>query len=353
MKRGICLLLALLLLAGCGGAESAVAGWQEQYDLGIQYLSEQNYSEAILAFTEAIAIDPNRPELYVGRAQAYIASGETAENLAAALADYEKAQELGYTAADLWLGLADICIRQGDYDKAREVLEEGLAATGGDPDIQAKLDELDSGTVTDGTGRVRLRSGYDENGDLTWYHVYTYDESGREAGVTHYDGEGNELGHVDILYDGNKRPVQNYAFSGSDGWLIRMENTYNEAGQVVREVSYPLDDHLATISEYTYNEQGKRVRLDSFMLDGQSLGYTQYGWSTDAGQLEWVESYSAAGTLDYRIDYFRDDQGRIIRTDTTGPDGELKTYTITEYTDEGTVDTGYDAAGNQTYQLVR
>ena len=350
MKRAVCLLLALLLLAGCGGA---AAGWQEQYDLGLRYLNEENFQEAILAFTEAIAIDPNRPELYVGRAGAYIASGETAENLAAALADYETARALGYTAADLWLGLADVYIRQGDYDKAREVLEEGLAATGGDPDIQAKLDELDSGAVTDGAGRLRWRSGFDENGDLAWYHVYSYDEDGWETGVTHYDGAGNELGHLDLTYDEDHRPVQTFAFSGSDGWLIRVENTYNEAGQVVREASYPLDDHLATISEYTYDDQGRRVRLDSFMLDGQPLGYTLYGWGADAGQLDWLENYSAAGTLDYRIDYIRDDQGRVVRTDTTGPDGELKTYTVTEYTDEGTVDTGYDAAGNQTYRIVR
>lgn len=122
MKRIFALLLALLVLAGCS---AAAVDWQEQYDLGIRYLSEQNYSEAILAFTAAIEVDPNRQELYIGRAQAYIASGETEENLAAALADYEKAKELGYTDADLWLGMADIYIRQGDYDKALEILQEG------------------------------------------------------------------------------------------------------------------------------------------------------------------------------------------------------------------------------------
>ena len=154
MKKAICLILAVILLCACGGAVS----WQEQYDLGMRYLNEQNYDEAVLAFTAAIKIDPNQEDLYLAladvymlqqnyseainilekgqetlsqtsdgftdklaqvyiqRAQYLIAQGETEENLAAALADYEKAKELGYTAANLWLGMADVYIRQGDYD---------------------------------------------------------------------------------------------------------------------------------------------------------------------------------------------------------------------------------------------
>ena len=41
--------------------------WQEQYDLGVRYLAEGNYEEAIIAFTAAIEIDPNRVEAYMGR----------------------------------------------------------------------------------------------------------------------------------------------------------------------------------------------------------------------------------------------------------------------------------------------
>lgn len=141
MKRIFSLWLALLVLCGCG---AAAADWQEQYDLGIRYLSEQNYSEAILAFTAAIEVDPNRPELYIGRAQAYIASGETEENLAAALADYEKAKELGYTEADLWLGLADVYIQQEDYTAAQDILNEASEQLSDTTAIHEKADEVNS-----------------------------------------------------------------------------------------------------------------------------------------------------------------------------------------------------------------
>lgn len=105
MKRTVSLLLALvvlLTLCACGKKDSG-ATWQEQYDLGVRYLTDGNYEEAIIAFTAAIEIDPKRAEAYLGLADAYIGTG--------------------------------------DLDAARRALEDGLAATG-DPEIQTKLDEL-------------------------------------------------------------------------------------------------------------------------------------------------------------------------------------------------------------------
>ena len=70
MKRLTAAILTLcLLLCACG--QSTRAAWQEQYDLGMRYLDEGNYEEAILAFTAAIEIDEKLPEAYFGRGQAY------------------------------------------------------------------------------------------------------------------------------------------------------------------------------------------------------------------------------------------------------------------------------------------
>ena len=75
MKRITALLLTALLLlslAACGGKGS----WQEQYDLGMRYLNEGNYQEAVIAFEAAIKIDPKRPEAYLGAAEAYTGLGD-------------------------------------------------------------------------------------------------------------------------------------------------------------------------------------------------------------------------------------------------------------------------------------
>ena len=85
MKRFFYILLAallLLMLAACQKAPEAAEpadeapGWQAKYDLGVRYLSEGNYEEAILAFTAAIEIDPKRPEAYKQLAEVYYELGE-------------------------------------------------------------------------------------------------------------------------------------------------------------------------------------------------------------------------------------------------------------------------------------
>lgn len=70
MKRIFLLLtICVIVLVGCG---SNVSSWQKQYDLGIRYLNEGNYADAIIAFTAAINIDEKNPASYLGRAQAYL-----------------------------------------------------------------------------------------------------------------------------------------------------------------------------------------------------------------------------------------------------------------------------------------
>lgn len=145
----ICLMLLLsTCTAGQPGnaTEQSSQGptWKEQYDLGVRYLSEGNYQEAIIAFTAAIEIDPKQAPAYVGRGDAYVLSGETVENLTAAKVDYEKAIELDEALAEAYLGLADVYIRQGDYEKALEVLQQGLEQIGNDQLISGKIKEIET-----------------------------------------------------------------------------------------------------------------------------------------------------------------------------------------------------------------
>lgn len=83
MKRNVCALLMFCLLfgyllTGCGSDKTTEPSgtWQENYEMGVRYLSEGNYKEAVLAFQAAIRIDPKRVETYVALAEAQIASGE-------------------------------------------------------------------------------------------------------------------------------------------------------------------------------------------------------------------------------------------------------------------------------------
>ena len=122
-------LAALLLLTAC---KSKVERVQEQLDLGQRYLQELNYTEAILAFTQAIEIDPRQAEAYAGRADAYMGLYESGgeENLQLAQADYEEALRLDDQQVEVYLRLAALYTQQGDTEKALALLRQGYEATG-------------------------------------------------------------------------------------------------------------------------------------------------------------------------------------------------------------------------------
>ena len=85
-KRGwhglLVVLSMILLLTAC---TSKAAKAVEKVELGQKYLTEQNYTEAVASFTEAIGLDPENIPAYMGRAQAYMALGEYEK----ALKDYQ------------------------------------------------------------------------------------------------------------------------------------------------------------------------------------------------------------------------------------------------------------------------
>lgn len=105
LRLAAAMLLVVMLFTACAsGAQNAV----NQLELGRKYLTEMNYSEAIAAFTEAIRLNPDNIEAYLGRAEAYAAMGEYEK----ALADYdiviEKTGDDPYTQAQAYAGRAGV-----------------------------------------------------------------------------------------------------------------------------------------------------------------------------------------------------------------------------------------------------
>ncbi len=300
--------LLLLSLIACG----AKGAWQEQYDLGMRYLNEGNYQEAVIAFEAAIEIDPKRPEAYLGAAEAYIA----ADNIDAAIA----------------------------------ILEKGYAATNDDT-LKNRLDEIKSGTFNDYWGRAKRQSSYDESGALVWYHLYTYDAQGRTASVTSYDAAGSQTNHVDYEYDenGNTLVSSGYVTASDtmpDGTLIRIEKTYNAEGLVTKETNiysdgsmsyttYQYDQNGYCIREDMYEEDGlssyficennedgdciKRVEYDA---DGENLGYDTFSYN-DAGRITEQCSYSNDGNLYWRSVFYYDADGHCTGSEWYDGDGNL------------------------------
>ena len=306
MRRFTTLLLTALLLlslVACGGKGT----WQEQYDLGMRYLNEGNYQEAVIAFTAAIEIDAKRPEAYLGAAEAYI-------------------------AAD-------------DIDAAIAILEKGYAATN-DDSLKSRLDEIKSGTFNDYWGRAKRLSGYDESGALAWYHLYTYDAQGRTASAASYDAAGNQTNHVDCIYDESGNALVSFGYEDNSGTLIRMEKTYNADGLVTKETEIDSDGSIRS-STYQYDGSGNCIRKDDYDESGNLVQYLLYEYNAAGLESKWV-SYSPDGTLNWYDTFTYDDAGKLTEQCSYSSDGHLYWRAVYYYDANGhcTGTEDYDGDGN-------
>lgn len=320
---------------------------QGYIDMGRQYLEHGRYEDAADILTEAIGRAPEQGEAYVLRGNAYVRSGDGEEYLAAAQDDYEAALDLDETAAQAYLGLADIQIRRGEYDQARDTLKQGLEKTGGDEEIADKLAEIEGGSITDSSNRTRLERHYDGNG-LVWQQEYIYDGHNVVRTVA-YDAAGAEKGAVDVLYDEEGRCIQTWGTEGNEGTLLRMAHRYDESGNQVESDCYYLDGTLHTHYTHEFDGNGNLVRSDFYDGAGNSLGYQTLEYD-EYGMVVRESNYNAEGTLENMYVSEYDERHNVIKSIGYDGDGNIfwETNTVNEYDDEGRLirTTIYDGDGN-------
>ena len=346
MNRLLGILLALALtvtLCACG--KKSGTGWQEQYDLGVRYLSEGNYEEAVIAFTAAIEIDPKRPEAYLGRGGAYMGRGSDEENLTAAFADYETALELDDTNAEAYLGLAEVYIAREQFDEAMDILRQGVEKTG-DQRLSDRLAELESGNVSDYWGRTLKETHYDGDGAVTCWYEYEYNEQGQCVGITSYGPDGSRIQHIDQRYDAQGHMIYGCYSWGNDGTMDGAAYTYNSEGMPEKMT---LDSGESIV--YAYDAAGRQIRRDGYDKDGTPTGYTisEYGDGYKQDNF-----YDADGTLNgYYVNLYNE-QGQRVRYEHHEPDGTLTDYSIDVYDDAGNQIAWehYDADGTLTSRDV-
>lgn len=334
----------ILLMVGCG--KSVAEQVQEQLDLGYKYLEELDYEQAIVVFTKVIEIDEKQVSAYVGRGNAYVFSGETEEHLAQAQADYEKTINLDETCVEGYLGLADVYIRRGDYEKAMDILREGLEKTGNNQEIADKLEQMESGNITDSENKIRRMSCYDSAGVLAWYIDYSYNLEGKENGVTSYDANDDQTGHVDVLYEGDNC-IQSWGYSGetTDFALRRIVMGYDAEGNMTSESWYDMAGNADFSLEFEYDGAGKLLKETSYNVEDNINLYTLYEYS---GNTVKRSNYSPSGELlGYSVDEC-DESGNMLRESCYEQDGTLIDYTIFEYDEMGKCigETRYDGEGN-------
>lgn len=344
MKKTLMWLSIVLILAGCRQASSGettekvmekALNWREQYDLGMRYLEEERYEEAIVVFTEVIEIDPKQPEVYVARGDAYIFYGETEKNLASAQKDYEAALNLDEAFVQAYLGLADVYIRQGEYDTALEILKQGLEKTEGDEEIAEKIAEFESGTITDSEKKIRRMSLYDGAGDLMMYYMLFYDESDRECRVESYNEAGVQTGTVDILYDEKGNKIQDWGRIMNTGEMVKHINEYNGKKHLIKRTLYSLEDIMEGYDTFEYDSDGNQIKMNQYSSEDDLERYyvTEYD---EKGRVKKFCDYETDGSLNRYTVYEYDSNGKSIEN-TYNSQGKLIYYSVYEYDSDGNI----------------
>ena len=177
-RKILCMILTFLLMAGlcaCGKKEPT---WQEQYDLGMKYLNEKDYEEAVTAFQVAISIDPKQQPAYIGAADAYVGmagSGDESVDVdkcyEAAEENYRKALDIDSETEEVYEKFANMYVEKGDTKKAEELIEEaknkGKEGTWAD-DLLSKLDSQEPAQEEAG----QQTRGLDDVPEREWKQAY-------------------------------------------------------------------------------------------------------------------------------------------------------------------------------------
>lgn len=343
MKK--CLITILLIVATfsfCSCSQKgAELSWQEHYDLGVRYLSEGNYEEAIIAFTAAIKIDTKNALAYIGRGDAYLGQGAADEHLTAALADYEAALKLDSSNAGAYLGMAEVYIARKQFDEAMEILRQGVEKTG-DQRLADRLAELENGDIADYWGRTLKETHYDGNGALTCWYENDYNDLGQCVGITSYGPDGNQIQHIEQRYDEQEHMIYGRYSWYDDGKMDGATYTYNSAGK--REtIVLDSGERMA----FAYDSGNRLIRKDTYDESGKLIGYRIFEYGDN---YERDNYYDASGALEGYEIHLYNEQGQRVRYESYDADGTLAYYSTEEYDADGNriAWNHYDADGNLT-----
>ena len=245
MKKILSLILGLSLVFGlcaCGQkADTSVPAdtptWQEQYDLGIRYLSEGNYEEAIIAFTAAIEIDPKQADAYISLAEVYTALGDTEK----ALSILDQAEEM--------VGASDL------LENTRSIMMQNASSGSEAGSTSAsQLNSIPAGTTLPETVRTQE---IDVGGGII--QIREYDAQDHLLRATWY-AEGKMTKICDYAYP-NSSPylMTNYDENGVQTSVQHRLFSEEYPSRILQETYQRSDDKLDVIYTVTFTYSGTEV----------------------------------------------------------------------------------------------
>ena len=221
--------MILTAVSGCSEARTTNS-ISDDLSLAERYLSEMNYEQAIVEFDKILNIDPKNADAYLGKAEAYIALGDT----------------------DSAIKTLQTSCRQSDDDRLKARLDELLALVGGVAQSEPETEDVTSAEeTTPDTPTTADASADDEN-------------DGETSGDSDEDTGEETTGSPDDVTDDNTDDTTSEN-AGSDYDDTLSENTAddrNEESGAGEDTPVPADDTSGDVPEDgtsgsdTYDEVG-------------------------------------------------------------------------------------------------
>lgn len=390
---GIVLVLLAAIIAGVivlGGSDRKL---QKQLDLGAKYLEEMDYEQALVAFNAALEIEPKNVDAYLGIVEVYIRTNEFETALEYAregyevigderlkekidtldgaidaqklqeqldlgakyleemnydqtLAAFHAALEMESKNADAYLGIVEVYIRTSEFDTALEYAGEGFEVTG-DERLKEKIDMIESGDIFASNGWRMKMTGYDGDGNLVFWHEYTYNLQGRKASVAMYNAQGVQEQYLELAYDEEGRTLISYSYGTQGGDITKKVYEYNgnnyrvtsyegtsdevrsysevetdADGKILKETIYDEDGNAQDTEVYKYNEDGQVVRREYYDSDNELTGYYIHTYDEDGKRLQ-QQHYDGNGMLTGYSEDVYDAEGKLTAIRSYDADGVL------------------------------
>lgn len=322
----MCAVMVLSLVA-CGGVSK---DWHEQYALGVKYVKERNYEEAVSAFNKAIEIDPKMAEAYVELAKVYVVQGNNTE-----------AQNVLYKASEIVEDTSkiDAVLAENGFDKIVTVESEQVE------DGTERLDYYDEDGETEETPfefdeSLIVKSEREDRGDGSWF-IIDYDENDNEIRITSYNDDGSVYSVIEYNGDGICRRKTFYYSDGS----VESINEFNKKGYFIRKTFYDYDGSVICWYIYDYDENDNRIRETWYNADGSVENWLIDDYDENGNCIRRTE-YNGDGSADRMSEY--DENGKEIRETWYNADGSVGGWSIINYDEYGfySSTTYYNADGS-------
>ena len=322
----LCLMASvIIILARVGSSDGRRLNHQLQ--LGQKYLEEMDYEQAVVAFNEAIKIDPANEEAYHGLAEAYFRLGEYGNSLECldVLLEWNGENERVLSALDDCLGeYLDVLLADEAYDDIRKLAEKYGSLAGGVDfgsalarvpiQVEVLMTDIEADSVfnTDGYGSLTIdgagdswdywnpeaaaglilpqKAVVDRNGNFLFPYISTYLTYRVSDGIVSLTDR-NAYG-ISESYDMSENPPRYYHLDGSSAFELAIaENTYEN--YTIRDKVYP---YVST----------SNIWFGAPMSDGYTLAINQIWWW-------WSNGWAGGGEYEYQS-YIIDRRGTTVCT---------------------------------------